>query len=53
MLNNQSFNLMKALEEAEQMNIKKKIIVDSYHEELIESEDLCKKETFRKEISNG
>ena len=40
MLNNQSFNLMKALEEAEQMEIKKKVIVDSYHEELIESVDL-------------
>lgn len=40
MLNNQSFNLMKALEEAEKMEIKKKIVVDSYHEELIESQDL-------------
>lgn len=40
MLNNQSFNLMKALEEAEQMEIKKKVVVDSYHEELIESVDL-------------
>ena len=39
-LNNQSFNLMKALEESEQVEIKKKILVDSYHEELLESVDL-------------
>lgn len=39
-LNNQSFNLMKALEENEQIEIKKKVIVDSYHEELLESVDL-------------
>ena len=40
MLNNQSFNMMKALQEAEEVEIKKKITVDSYHEELIESVDL-------------
>lgn len=40
MLNNQSFNMMKALQEAEEMEIKKKVIVDSYHEELIESVNL-------------
>lgn len=37
MLNSRSFNIMKALEEAETFEINKKITVDSYHESLIES----------------
>ena len=57
-LNNQSFNLMKALEENEQIEIKKKIIVDSYHEELIESKELKESDEsilrlVKKSIVNG
>lgn len=37
MLNSRSFNIMKALEEAETFEINKKITVDSYHESLVES----------------
>lgn len=40
MLNSRSFNIMKALEEAETFEINKKITVDSYHESLIESAEM-------------
>lgn len=50
MLNSRSFNIMKALEEAETFEINKKITVDSYHESLIESakmnEDSVGNKTF-------
>lgn len=50
MLNSRSFNIMKALEEAETIEINKKITVDSYHESLIESakmnEDSVGNKTF-------
>lgn len=50
MLNSRSFNIMKALEEAETFEINKKITVDSYHENLIESakmnEDSIGNKTF-------
>lgn len=49
-LNSQSFNLMKALEENEQIEIKKKVVVDSYHEELLESVDLTEDSSDRYQV---